>query len=128
VNAGRGYRYAVIYDGDCGVCRGFVARLTTWDSQGILEILPSQAREIRSRFPWISPAAFAESVQVVRLSDGKTWQGAAAIEELANALPKGKLVSWLFHLPLVRGIAERFYQAFARSRYRLGCEDHCRTE
>jgi predicted DCC family thiol-disulfide oxidoreductase YuxK len=123
-----GHRYAVIYDSACGVCRAFVARLAAWDSARILEILPSQSGEIPSRFPWISPAAFEESVQVVRLSDGKTWQGAAAIEELLNALPKGKSVSWLFHIPLVRGIAERCYRAFARNRYRLGCEDHCRTE
>ena len=128
MNTGSEYRYAVIYDGDCGVCRAFVARLSAWDSQSILEILPSQSSGIHPRFPWISPAAFAESVQVVRLSDSKTWQGASAIEELMNALPRGKLVSWLFHIPLVRGLAERLYRAFARNRYRLGCEDHCRTE
>jgi predicted DCC family thiol-disulfide oxidoreductase YuxK len=123
-----GHRYTVIYDGGCGVCRAFVARLAAWDSRSILEIIPSQANEIPSRFPWIPPAAFAESVQLIRLSDSKTWQGAAAMEELLNALPKGTLVSWLFHIPFVRGIAERFYRAFAQNRYRLGCEDHCRTE
>jgi predicted DCC family thiol-disulfide oxidoreductase YuxK len=66
-----------------------------------------------------------ESMQLIRASDGKTWEGAAALEELLNVLPKGRLISWMFEVPLVRPLVGRFYRWFARNRYRLGCGDHC---
>lgn len=119
--------YTVVYDGNCGVCRRVVDRLSRWDRDGKLEIVPSQAAGVPARFPWIDPAAFVESMQVVRVSDGRTWQGAAAIERLLDVLPRGRWIAWIFSVPLVRGIAERMYRWFARNRYRMGCEDHCRT-
>lgn len=93
----------------------------------ILEITQSQAPEIPHRFPWISPGAFEESLQVVRMDDNTTWQGASAIEALLAILPRGRLVSWMFHIPLMRHAIERLYRTFARNRHRLGCQDHCRN-
>jgi len=119
-------RYTVIYDGHCKVCGRLVKLLTKWDTRHDLEIIASQTPEIHARFPWIPARAYVESVQVVRNSDGGTWQGAGALEELLNVLPKGGAVSWLFSIPFVRPLAERFYRWFARNRYRYGCGDHCR--
>jgi predicted DCC family thiol-disulfide oxidoreductase YuxK len=121
----RGRRYAVIYDGHCKVCGRTVRLLTKWDRDHQLEIIPSQAAGVRERFPWIPPRAYMESVQVIRTSDGKTWQGAAALEQLLKVIPRGRLISWLFKVPLVRPIVDRFYRWFARNRYRLGCGEHC---
>ena len=118
-------RYTVIYDGNCKVCRRSVKLLTKWDRNHELEIIASQTPGVRERFPWIPPRAYIESMQVIRTSDGKTWQAAAALEELVNVLPKGRLISWLFKIPFVRPIVDRFYRWFARNRYRLGCGDHC---
>ncbi len=120
-----GQRYAVVYDGDCKVCGRTVKLLAKWDRNHDLEIIPSQAPAVRERFPWIPPSAYVESLQVIRIQDGKTWQAAAAVEELLKILPKGRSVSWLFRIPLVRPLAERFYRWFARNRYRLGCGEHC---
>lgn len=121
-------RYAVIYDGNCGVCRRFVVRLAEWDSKKVLEIAPSQGPGIPERFSWIAPAAFGESIQLIRLGDGKTWAAAAALEELLGILPRGRAVSWVFHIPLVRRLADRVYRAIARNRYRLDCSNHCRND
>jgi len=120
-----GRPYTVIYDGNCKVCGRLVDMLAEWDTRGVLEVVPSQRPGVRARFPWIPARAYAESVQVIRNSDGKTWQGAAAIEEIINAMPKGWLISWIFRIPFVRPLAERFYRWFARNRYRLGCGEHC---
>lgn len=125
--AGNPRSYAVVYDGNCKVCRRFVARLAGWDREHALEIMPAQAEGIRSRFPWIPAEAFAESVQVIRLSDGKTWEGAAALEALLDILPRGGGMSWLFRIPLIRPLIDRGYRWFARNRYRLGCGDHCQS-
>ena len=120
-----GRRYTVIYDGYCKICGRMVKLLAKWDRNHELEIIPSQAEGVHARFPWIPQRAYTESVQVIRNSDGKTWQAAAAIEELLKAMPKGRLFSWLFKIPFVRPLADRFYRWFARNRYHMGCGDHC---
>jgi predicted DCC family thiol-disulfide oxidoreductase YuxK len=120
-----GHRYIVIYDGDCRVCDRTIKLLTKWDANHELEIITSQAPGVNARFPWIPRRAYMESVQVIRTSDGKTWQAAGALEELLKVLPKGRLISWLFRIPFVRPLADRFYRWFARNRYRLGCGEHC---
>jgi predicted DCC family thiol-disulfide oxidoreductase YuxK len=120
-----GRPYTVIYDGHCKVCGKMVKLLRKWDRNRILEIIPSQTAGIQARFPWIPPRAYLESVQVIRTRDGKTWQAAAALEELLKVLPKGRLLSWLFKIPFVRPLADRFYKWFARNRYKMGCGEHC---
>ena len=120
-----GRPYTVIYDGHCKVCGRMVKLLTKWDKKHLLEIIPSQAPGVQAQFPWIPTRSYMESVQVIRARDGKTWQAAAALEELMKVLPKGRLFSWLFKIPFVRPLVDRFYRWFARNRYRLGCGDHC---
>ena len=118
-------RYTVIYDGHCKVCGRMVRVLAKWDRDRKLEIIPSQASGVRERFPWIPARAYVDSMQVIRTRDGRTWQAAAALEELLTVLPRGKLISWMFKIPFVRPLVDRFYRWFARNRYRLGCGEHC---
>jgi predicted DCC family thiol-disulfide oxidoreductase YuxK len=118
-------RYTVIYDGHCKVCGRMVRLLAKWDRNRELEIIASQTPGVRERFPWIPARAYVDSIQVIRTRDGRTWQAAAALEELLKVLPKGRLISWLFKIPFVRPLVDRFYRWFARNRYRLGCGEHC---
>lgn len=117
----------MVYDGHCGVCNRIVAALEQWDRRGELEILPSQTPGLGARFPWIPERAFADSMQVVRARDGKTWSGAAAVEQLLDVLPRGRWLAWTLRLPFIRELADRFYRWFARNRYQLGCGEHCRA-
>jgi predicted DCC family thiol-disulfide oxidoreductase YuxK len=98
--------------------------LRRWDRKGQLAIVASQTPGVQARFPWIPARAYAESVQLIH-RDGRTWQGAAAIEQLLTTLPRGWLISWIFEIPLVRVIAESVYRWLARNRYKLGCDEHC---
>lgn len=116
--------YTVVYDGACRVCQRSVNLLRRWDRNGLLAIVPSQTPGVHARFPWIPTRAYAESVQLID-RDGRTWQGAAAIEQLLKILPPGRLISWIFKIPFVRVLAELFYRWFARNRYKLGCGEHC---
>ena len=120
-----GRPYTVIYDGFCNVCKKLVAMLTKWDGHGELEIIPSQTPGLGARFPWIPERAYLESVQLIDHRTGNTWQGAAALEHIIDALPKGRLITWIFSIPLVRPLAEKFYRWFAKNRYHLGCGEHC---
>ena len=96
-----------------------------WDRSGDLEIIPSQTPGLGARFPWIPARAYLESVQFIDHRKGETWQGAAALEHIIDALPKGRLITWIFSIPFVRPLAEKFYRWFARNRYHLGCGEHC---
>ena len=120
-----GRSYTVVYDGFCNVCKRLVGALTKWDRRGSLEILPSQTPGLHARFPWIPARAYLESVQVIETASGRTWQGAAALEQILDILPKGKFITWIFSIPFVRPLAERFYRWFAKNRYHLGCGEHC---
>jgi predicted DCC family thiol-disulfide oxidoreductase YuxK len=118
-------RYTVVYDGHCGICTRLAVRLAEVDRHGVFEIVPSQRDDVRARFPWIPPRAYAEALQVIRDSDGTTWQGAAAVEQIVSELRAGWLLSWIFAIPFARAAAERFYRWFATHRNQFGCGDHC---
>lgn len=113
--------YVVVYDGFCNVCKRLIGLVEKWDRNFILEAVPSHAAGIAARFPWIPAGDYAESVQVIRTSDGKTWQGAAALEQILNVLPRGNFITWLFTIPFIRPLAEKGYRRFARNRQQLGC-------
>ena len=127
-HAGRslGRAYTVVFDGDCTVCTRLSAVLRDWDHRHELEVVSSQQPGVTARFPWIPPRAYADALQLVA-ADGTTWQGASAVEQLLNVLPRGRLVAWVFRVPFVRTFADRFYRWFARNRYRLGCGSHCQS-
>lgn len=117
--------YTVVYDGHCKVCGRMVGVLRGWDARSrLLEIVPSQIPGLDARFPWIPAAAYVSALQLVG-PGGQTWQGAAAIERLIGILPRGGWIAWVFRIPFVRALADRFYRWFARNRYRLGCGEHC---
>lgn len=123
---GLGRPFTVVYDGNCKVCNRLVKLLRAWDRRDELEIVPSQAPGVMARFPWIPAKAYAEALQLIG-PGGETWSGARAVEQILLVVPKGGLVAWLFKIPYVRTIADRFYRWFARNRYRLGCGSHCQS-
>ena len=126
VSHGLGRAYTVVFDGDCKVCTRLARVLRNWDGGRMLEVVPSQQAGVTARFPWIPMRAYAEALQLIA-ADGTTWQGAAAVEQLLTVLPRGRLIAWIFRIPFVRTIADRFYRWFARNRYRLGCGAHCQS-
>lgn len=121
---GSGRPYTVVYDGQCKVCGRLVRLLERWDRKRCIEAIPSQNSSVPSRFPWIPLAAYRDAVQLIG-PGGYTWQGAAAIEKLLDILPAGWALGWVFRLPFVGRLADRFYRWFAKNRYRFGCGEHC---
>jgi len=123
---GLGRPYTCVYDGMCKVCTRLAKTLRKWDRHHQIEVVASQTPGVMARFPWIPSRAYVEALQLIG-PGGHTWQGAAAIEQLLNILPKGRLIGWVFKIPFVRVFADRFYKWFARNRYRLGCGEHCQS-
>lgn len=125
-SAGLGRPYTLVYDGMCRMCTRLSNVLKKWDRRRQIEVVPSQATGVMARFPWIPARAYAEAIQLVG-PGGETWQGAAAIEQLLNVLPRGRWIAWVFRIPFVRILADRIYRWVARNRYRLGCGEHCQA-
>jgi predicted DCC family thiol-disulfide oxidoreductase YuxK len=113
-----------VYDGNCRVCTRIAHVIREWDRNGDIDVVPSQTPGVMERFPWIPPQAYAEALQMIG-PGGRTWQGADAVERILRVLPKGRLVTWAYRIPLVRVLADRIYRWFARNRYRFGCSEHC---
>jgi predicted DCC family thiol-disulfide oxidoreductase YuxK len=118
--------YTVVWDGSCKTCARLVTLLETWDTADQIETVPSQNTSVFVRFPWIPGEAYAEAMQLIG-PGGRTWQGAAAIEQLLKILPLGRPLSWAFRIPLVGAAIDAFYRWFAKNRYRFGCGEHCQV-
>lgn len=123
---GLGRPYTLVYDGLCRICNPLANLVRRWDRRRHIEVVPSQATGVMARFPWIPPHAFAQALQLVG-PGGRTWQGAAAVEQLLTVLPRGRWIAWIFHVPFVRALADRVYRWVARNRYRMGCGEHCQS-
>ena len=106
-------RPLVIYDGECGFCKTWIARWQVRTGDAV-DYEPSQAAG--SRFPEIAPEEYARSVQLV-MPDGSVLAGAEAVAALA-ALPSGRGVFlWMYrHVPGARGAAELAYRLIASHR------------
>jgi predicted DCC family thiol-disulfide oxidoreductase YuxK len=106
-------RPLMIFDGDCGFCRGWISR---WKSLTGTRVDYAPSQEVTAQYPEISPEEFKSSVQLVT-PDGVVSRGAEAVlRALAFAPGKGWLW-WLYqHSPWFAWISEILYALVARNR------------
>ena len=104
----------MIFDGDCGFCRFWIARWhrVTGDR---LEYIASQEPEVRRRFPEIPQAAYDTSVQLVE-STGLVYHGAEAVLRSRTVAGKKYLLWIYYHLPGARFLFESLYAFIASNR------------
>ncbi len=108
-------RPTLIYDGECGICRAFVARLSAWDREHRIALVPFQDEAAVARFG-IGLTALAAAMHLV-LPDGGVSAGADAVPELLRLLPGAKRwVRLVFAVPGVRPLARRVYRWVAERR------------
>jgi len=106
-------RPLLLFDGDCGFCRLWVER---WRAAGghRLDVEPSQ--QAGPRFPEISPAEYAEAVQLIA-TDGRVFSGA---EAALRARALGARRSWLLaayeRVPGFAAVSESVYRVVAGHR------------
>ena len=105
-------RPLLLFDGDCGFCRAWIARWKAWTRDRV-DYAPSQ--EAGSRFPEIPPEEFHRSVQLVR-PDGTVVSGARAVFT-ALALGGRGAGLWLYErVPGLAPAAEAAYRIVAGHR------------
>lgn len=105
----------VIFDGDCGFCRRWIAgwRTATGDS---VDYFPAQEPEIGRRFPEIPRGAFDASIQLVE-TNGEVCHGSEAVfRALSRAPEKRWLLGAYERIPLFAKASEACYRFVARHR------------
>ena len=99
---------ALIYDGNCGFCRRWVARIRRWDRGELLDPVPYQTPDLEARFPGVSRADCVARIHLVD-ERGNVHRGAAAGREVLRRLPGGTLWTLPFLVPGALRLAERTY-------------------
>jgi|SRR5205807_5033975 len=105
----------LIYDGECGLCRSIATRLTRWDREHRITLVPFQQTGVVERFG-IGLPALAGAMHLV-LPGGRVFAGADAVPEILRLLPGPK--RWLrlaFAMPGVSPAARRAYRWIAERR------------
>ncbi len=113
-------RPVLLYDGECGFCLTWIARLRRWDRAERIRCLPAGDRATDPALPPIPDAALREAMHLVT-PDGRILPGGRALPELIRYLPGGPVLRPLLRLPGVPWITDRVYRWVARRRHRLGC-------
>lgn len=112
----------LIYDGDCGFCRYWLARLRRRVGER-LEYLPFQDPQILVQFPHLTSRHLKESVHVVAV-DGTVYKGARAVFE-ALALGGITLPKRAYRgIPGCALLSEAAYHFIARRRRFFGRFQH----
>lgn len=103
----------LVYDGDCGFCRFWVAR---WRSAVGDRVSFAPSQEVAGQFPQIPPEQFAQSVQLI-LPDGRVSSGAEAIfQALAYAPGRAWTLGVYERVPGFATASEAAYRVVAAHR------------
>jgi len=106
-------RPIMIYDGDCGFCRRWIARSRNVTG-GRVEYLPYQTEGLLGRLG-VSPVDAERAVQLV-FPDGTRQEGAAAVFGALAEVPRYRRLQVISSLPVLGTLTEWVYRLVARNR------------
>lgn len=110
-------KLAILYDGNCELCRASITAIRSFDASGQIEALDLHGYENRARFEQVRLKDLLEEVHAVD-DQGRVWRGARAINEILRRQPG--LRGWLayaWYLPGYAWLARWQYRRIATSRY-----------
>jgi predicted DCC family thiol-disulfide oxidoreductase YuxK len=108
-------RPLLIFDGDCGFCRRWVARWQRATGEAV-DYLPFQDESVAKKYPEISQAAFAKSVHLL-LPDGAVHAGADAVFRSLAAGGAERWLLWCYRkIPPFAALTEWIYEKVAAHR------------
>ncbi len=106
-------RPLLVYDGDCGFCKHWVAR---WRAMAGERVQCEPFQQASARFPDVPVEQFRSAVQLI-VPDGHVHSGAEAVFALLALFPQYAWMRWLYHhVPGARPVCELGYGLVADHR------------
>ncbi|MCA1582819.1 MAG: lipase maturation factor family protein [Acidobacteria bacterium] len=105
-------RPLVLFDGDCGFCRAWIAR---WEERTGDRVQYAPSQERGAEFPEIPASDFTRSVQLV-LPDGEVLSGARAVAKALDLAGTRWPLRVYHHVPLAAPASEAAYRVIAGHR------------
>jgi predicted DCC family thiol-disulfide oxidoreductase YuxK len=106
-------RPALIYDGDCGICKRWV---TYWEGLTGTQVVYRAYQDAAQDFPAIELDAFRHAIQFVD-ANGRVYSGAAATYRMLRYAPRRRAWWWMYaYVPGFAPASEWCYAFFARRR------------
>jgi predicted DCC family thiol-disulfide oxidoreductase YuxK len=118
----RAGRIAVIYDGNCSLCRVSAEAVRMFDNSNAIDLIDLHDAEACAQFPALTIQALMEELHVVD-DQGRVTRGARAVNEVLRW--QHGLRGWLAYLWYIPGyawLADWQYKRIARSRYGVDCD------
>lgn len=118
---------AVLYDGNCDMCRASVQGIRNFDRSEKIEPLDLHDPAAHARFPGLALKDLMEELHVVD-DRGRVFRGARAINEILRLQPgiRGWL-AYAWYLPGYAWLADRQYKRLAASRYERDASGRLKT-
>lgn len=110
----------LLWDGTCGFCHRWVARVERWDRAGRIETLVAGKREKYPELLRITDDALNHALHLA-MPDGRVLAGGRAVPEIFRRLPAWRWLAWVFRVPGVLWVTDRVYAWVAARRHKLGC-------
>jgi predicted DCC family thiol-disulfide oxidoreductase YuxK len=110
-------RIAVIYDGECSLCRVSAEAVRVFDNSDAIDLIDLHDSDARAGFPALEFDALMDELHVVD-DRGNVSRGARAVNEVLRhqrGLPGW--LAYLWYLPGFAWLADRQYKRIAQSRY-----------
>lgn len=109
-------KWILIYDGDCGFCKRWIARWQRAASETV-RFEPYQSPGLLDQFPETSRQECERSVVLIHLETREKWTAAKAVFQALATNPQCSVWLWFYlHVPLVRPVSEWCYRLVARNR------------
>lgn len=110
-------KLAILFDGQCEMCRASVQGVRHFDNSGRIEALDLHGPEVRAQFPDLKMEALVDELHAVD-DRGRVFRGARAINEILR-MQRGLRgwIAYLWYLPGYAWLADRQYKRIAASRY-----------
>jgi predicted DCC family thiol-disulfide oxidoreductase YuxK len=111
-------RLAVLYDGECQLCRVSAEAVRVYDNSDAIDLVDIHDEEKRGQFPGLTMERLMEELHVVD-DRGRVLRGARAVNEILRYQHGVTgMLAWLWYIPGYAWMADRQYKRIAGSRYR----------
>jgi predicted DCC family thiol-disulfide oxidoreductase YuxK len=111
-------KYVVLYDGRCRFCQAQSKNLTALARPGAIELVDFQQPGVLEHFPRVTHEACMQAMHLITPT-GRIYRGFEAAVQAVATRPVLGLPAYLYYVPGIRQVCDRFYRWLAAHRYRL---------